>query len=346
LGAHRSSSEPLGPRPEDATVSGPRASPFCLACGYERAGIADHQACPECGHAVDEHASRAVAHHFDAPFRRAFAEIRGRIPLGWWCLLPTRAQLAARLQLVTWLTLTTLSLLVFLAGGAHIRLWIAANPIRTVATTVGIEAVLIDNAILGGLLPGDIGWKREPGARSFVMNVPVGTRPTIPHIEVVSPNWSPFFIATITWAACLPAAGLLGLRFILLPLTLRLQRRSLSLQTRCAASVAADATVASAAIGCCVLTIGTATCAFLIAPLLPNATAIVLGKALPMVLMGELLLLPPLLFANAMWHDRSRRVFSWPKLAATLSFASYFVGVGLGVAVIAATFAIAVRLLV
>lgn len=325
------------------------AVPYCLGCGYERIGIESATACPECGTVTADDVHDEALMRFRNPLQRALAESRGRIPLGWWCLLSPDHRLAARVQLVKWLTLSTLALLLFFAGGAHIRLWFAAHPIRVVTRATeesnGTEAVLIDNAILSGLLPGDLGWARTPGARPFPYTFPVGQPPSIPRLELVKPDWTPFFIASVTWAACLPAAGLLGLRFILFPLALRVSRRSLGDATRQAAGVAADATVASAAITCTATTIGWATLTFLLSAVLPNASAMAIVRSNPMSILGLLLLLPPLLVSVVVWHDRARRVFAWPKLAAAMTFVSYFIGVALAIGAIAATFSIAVRVL-
>lgn len=328
--------------------------PYCLACGYERVGLVAGHNCPECGQdcspVADDVARDGVLKAFAQPFRRASREMLGRVPLGWWCLLPARQRLAARVQMVTSLTVATLVLLVLFIGGAHVRLWITAYPVRPLPANANQSGpagspVLIENIVLGGIVRGDLGGYRELGTRPLPMIIDPPASEVRRRVELVRPNWSPFFLSITIWSACLPAAGLLGLRFVLFPLTLRWQRRSLAPETRSAARVAADATIASAAIGCARVVVGFAVGVFLLATVAPTSVAVVLAKSEPGVILGLLLLLPPLLVSIVIWNDRARRVFAWPKLAALMTFASYFLGVAIAVGTIAATFSIAVRVM-
>ena len=320
-----------------------RTVPFCLACGYERTGLDHGDRCPECGHdrspKADESAHRGALATFNQPLRRAMRESVGRVPLGWWCLIPPTARLRGRLQLVASLSGTTALLLMLFLGGAHIRLWRPSPSVRGIPTG---GLTLVENVVLGGIVRGDLGVARELGTRPLPRRDYEANGRSV---ELVTPNWSPFLFSIGIWSACLPAAGLLGLRFVLVPFVLRCQRRSLSGATRDAARIAADATVASAAIGCTAVVVGFAVASFLVAMVAPPALGALLARAAPATILSLLLLLPPLLVAIVIWNDRARRVFAWPRLAAAMTFASYFLGIGMAIGAISATFAIAVRVL-
>jgi hypothetical protein len=246
--------------------------------------------------------------------------------------------------MVSWLTATTLVLFLFFLLGGHIRLWFGSHPLKSTGSAAASSetaSYLIDNAILSGLVPGDLGGFRQLGAKPLFHVVPASEAIRTPHLEFVRSNWTPYFFAMVTWTACLPAAGLLGLRFLLLPLMLRWQRPTLGPETRRAAAIAADATVASAAISASRLTVGFAAAVFVLCAVLPNPAANALVRAEPTVILGILGLSPPVLVAVVIARDRSRRVFAWPKVAALLTFLTYFIGIGLGLAVIATTFRLA-----
>ncbi len=317
--------------------------PYCLACGYERAGLHEVTACPECGAIPTADARQLVERSFRRPIRRAVDVMLGRCELGWWCLLPARLRVAARVQMVLLLTVATVALAAFFLIGAHVRAYIAFTPDPLRPPSGGIEYLTGENAILGGLVRGDMGWNRQPGAVPVQIAVPLGEAPIAPRLELLRPSLHPIVIASAMWAACLPATGLLGLRFLLLPLTLRLMRRSLTPQTRTAAAIAADASVAATAIACAALTIAAAVLSFLLALALPLSAAAALIRATPATLLALLVALPPLLFTGAIRNDRARRVFAWPTAAAVTTFAGYFVGIALGAAVTAATFLVATR---
>lgn len=317
--------------------------PYCLACGYERAGLSEATVCPECGAMPTADARELVELAFRRPLRRAVNVIVGRFELGWWCLLPARLRIAARVQMVLFLTIATVALAAFFLIGAHVRVYIAFTPDPMRPPSGGIEYMKGENAILGGLVRGDMGWNREPGAIPIEIASPLGEPPIAPRLEFLRPSMHPIVIASAMWAACLPAAGLLGLRFVLLPLTLRLMRRSLTPQTRTAAAIAADASVAATAIACAALTIAAAVLSFLLALALPLPAAAALIRATPATILALLVALPPLLFTGAIRSDRARRVFAWPAAAAVTTFAGYFVGIALGAAVTAATFLVATR---
>ncbi|MDZ4756238.1 MAG: hypothetical protein SGJ11_17315 [Phycisphaerae bacterium] len=139
----------------------------------------------------------------------------------------------------------------------------------------------------------------------------------------------------------MPAAGLLGLRFVFLPLTIRSMRRSMTDETRAAAAVAADATVASAGIATALLVIATAIGLFLAAIYLPDRISADVIGATPIVLLTLLITAPPTFVARAEQCDGARRVFARPTLAVLVTFISYFVGLGIAAALISVTFVIA-----
>lgn len=344
-------SPPEPPEPEKlrnpadaAETSGNAAKlPYCLVCGYDRVGLAQTMPCPECGSAPDRDASRKVARELAQPLRHAVGLLTlRRGPDGWWCLLPSTMRLRARVQMVTGLTVATICLVAFFGAGAHVRAIVALLP-TTIKLQEGMGAAIAQNALLGGVVRGDMGYAQPIGAVPVLMTFPADQPPIVPLLQFVRPSGSPFVVAQIVWLSCIPAAGLLGLRFLFVPLTMRLMRRSLTPTTRVAAAIAADATVAAAAMATAIAVICTAVLLFVMAIVLPvNISAHVI-RLTPAIIVAILVGMPPTLLAHAIRNDGARRVFAWPTAAAIMTFVGYLAGIGVAAGVIGITFALASR---
>jgi hypothetical protein len=326
--------------------------PFCLHCGYDRAGqppASRTAPCPECGNAPDpEAAARALAAFHD-PVRRGRSLLLGRVPPGWWCLLPPTLWRAARVQRVLWLTITTLLLASFFFLGGHIRYVYAVGPAVPVPSLAAAPPSAtkvtrtVYQAIASGLVPADANPIQPTGASSITSERPHDNPEIRCGLRSMALSLQPRFLAGVIWSSCIPAAGLLALRFVALPIILAFRRQKLAQDLHTAAIVAADATVAATAIASTLVTVAIPILVMGAVTLLPISAADALVRITPTLVLTSLVGLPPLLFATAVWRDHSRRVFPIPVLAAALLLGSYALGLGVAMGLIAATFAIASR---
>jgi hypothetical protein len=327
----------------------------CLRCGYDRAGLGRRQACPECGVAPDPDAGAAVARALVAWPRRTLGALVGRRAVdGWWCLHHSSHALLARLQMVMGLTAATALLLVFFTAGAHVKAIVAVGPPLGPTGAQGTIYVVPTTASLAGVLRGDEGIARPGGGGGSVVSIDGGSPPVLPSIFVAQPSWSAFFVAQLVWSSCLPAAGLLGLRFFFLPFTMRRvfggttsnANGSSAAELRASAAIAADASIATAGLAGAIATIAAACAAFAAVLVVPTGAAVMIAGSARPALFTLLLVLPPVLVARAVASDGTRRVFPGPVRAAIALVLAYAAGLGCAVAVIGLTFTLASRLLV
>ncbi len=322
--------------------------PYCLHCGYDRHGHAEArcvETCPECGHAPDPNAAAHVLRAFNDPVRSARSLLLGRVPLGWWSLLPLTLRGRARIQRVGWLTLTTVLLASFFFLGGHVRYVYAVGPPTPIPSLPAEPRVTreVYRALASGLVATDASPLQPTGASSVTVERPRDDAEVRRGLRPMALSLQPRFLAGVIWSSCIPAAGLLALRFIALPIVFALRRQTLGHDLRTAAIVAADATVATTAIAAMVVTIAIPMLVMLAVTVLPIPAADALVRATPTIVLTSLIGVPPILFAAAVRRDFSRRVFPIPMLAAALLLASYALGLGVAMGLIAMTFAFASR---
>jgi hypothetical protein len=251
--------------------------------------------------------------------------------------------------MVVGLVAATGLLLVFFATAAHVKVIVAVGPPLGPAGATGTINAVATSASLAGVLRGDEGVGRPGGGARPIVALEAGVEPSLPAIYVASPSWSPFFVAQLVWSSCLPAAGLLGLRFFFLPFTMRRllgATAPASSDLRISAAIAADASIATAGLAGALATIAISCAAFLAALVAPSDAAVAIASLARPTVFAFLLALPPILVARAVASDGARRVFPGPVRAAIALVLAYAAGLGCAIAVIGLTFSLASRLLV
>ncbi len=320
----------------------------CLACGYDRTHLAAGAACPECGDfpAPDTRARCEV--RFAHPLRRALQQATGQAaPKGWWLLLPGRERrLHARLQLVGGIAASVLVLLVWFGLGGFLLVVTDLQVAKTSAKVRdGYAAFTPAIVSLPAIVRADAPWRgplqRTEPAQAFDVDPPLP--PT--WIELHHLGWSPYLAAQVSWLACSSALAFLALRFLLLPVAIRLGGGAREPSARAAASVAADASVGSAAIAFTLLVMAAGATCFVLVRVLPTGAGGIVARIAPTVVAFLLAALPPLLIANEIRSDRSRRVFPAPLLTAAMAVVTYLAAAFLALLLMGGTFTLATRLL-
>lgn len=322
------------------------AQDFCLACGYDRRAYDAAGPCPECGARPDESAQARAISHFASPLRRIARVLRvGAPPIGWWSLLPARFALHARGQLIASVVATSVALACFFTAGGHVVALADAGPMAGGGAATGLVTAWTTTELpLAILVHPDAAGRRSPFVAHQSLHLSSHGE-VVPRSRVRTRDlvWSPYLAALIAWLSCGPGLAFLAVRFWSIPLVMRWERTPASL--RPAVAVAADASVASCCVAFVVLMVAWSASAFALAALAPTWLSEPVARAAPIATAVFLLATPPLLVANEIRGDRSRRVFRSPLLAALVTVVTYVVALALTLALMGVAFRLALWLL-
>lgn len=312
----------------------------CLACGYDRVGADPTGPCPECGRRVEPETALRCDSAARHRFRRALRVATWRAPpLGWWSLLSSSRR-QSRIDLIASVFVMVIGLAAFFALGSGIQTVASAvpytGPVSMVSDTAPWQVKTVSLATIART-----DSRRNPFAPiDYLLALPTGQSISRPMFDWSWSGWSPVLTAQVSWLSCAAALAFLALRFVLVPIALRIgggDARSSPNASR-AAAIAADYSVASCAIAFALWTVVWCCATFAFCAFGPEALTGPLARAAPFLTAGLMVLLPPLFVANEIRGDRSRRVFAAPWRTATIAVIVYLAALAATLGFMAAAF--------
>ncbi|MDZ4830229.1 MAG: hypothetical protein SGJ09_08555 [Phycisphaerae bacterium] len=254
--------------------------------------------------------------------------------------MSSSSQRESRLDLLVSLFLMVSGLAAFFALGSGIQTVASAVPYTGPVSMMAGAPWQLKTLSLATIARTDSNGRNPFAPIESLFTLPTGQLISRPMFDWSWSGWSPVQTAQVSWLSCAAALAFLALRFVLVPIALRIgggDSRSSPDSSR-AAAIAADYSVASCAIAFALWTVLWCCGMFVFCAFGPEAWSGPLARAAPFLTTGFMVFLPPLFVANEIRGDRSRRVFAAPWRIATIAVVVYLAALAATLGFMAAAF--------